>query len=107
MPTEEKFLKDYISPFYTIDSCNLTFNITDTFTQVDNFLTFHKNTDSNEDLVLDGVDLELLKIVLDGKELENDTYSITKESLILKNLPKSFNLLIVTKIFPEKNTALE
>jgi aminopeptidase N len=107
MPTEEKFLKDYISPFYTIDSCNLTFTITDSFTQVDNFLTFHKNTDSNEDLVLDGVDLELLKIVLDGKELENDTYSITEESLILKDLPNSFNLLIVTKIFPEKNTALE
>ena len=107
MHTEEKFLSDYIPPFYTIQSCHLTFTITEEYTQVDNFLTFQKNTDSNAELVLDGVDLELLNISLDGKKLERSEYILTKESLILRNLPEVFDLRIVTKIFPEKNTALE
>lgn len=107
MSTEEKFLSDYTPPFFTIQSCYLTFTITEEHTQVENFLTFQKNTDSNTELVLDGIDLELLNISFNGKILESSEYTLTKESLILQDLPEVFNLLIVTKIFPEKNTALE
>lgn len=107
MHTEEKFLSDYISPSYIIQSCNLVFTLWEEFTQVENFLTFQKNTDSNTELVLDGIDLELLNISLNGKVLESNEYKLTNESLILRDLPEVFDLCIVTKIFPEKNTALE
>lgn len=53
------------------------------------------------------MNLELVEISLDGIMLDSQKYSIDEEKLTIANLPDSFVLTIVTKIFPETNTALE
>jgi aminopeptidase N len=107
MPTIEKFLVDYNSPTHTIVSCELMFTITDEYTIVGNRLQFQQQSDSQNTLTLAGVDLELISISLDERQLTSSEYSVDIGSLTLENLPERFTFDITTKIYPEKNTALE
>lgn len=107
MSTIEKFLSEYTPLSYSIISCDLVFTISDEYTIVKNTIHIEKIGHHTDILLLNGVNLELLEISLDGKILDSQKYSIDEEKLIISNLPDSFVLSIVTKIFPETNTALE
>jgi aminopeptidase N len=58
------------------------------------------------ELILDGENLELLGIDLDGSNLDPSEYSIRNNQLILKPRKKSFTLELETKVFPDQNTEL-
>jgi aminopeptidase N len=104
MSHTEKFLTDYIAPTHSILSCDLKFIISDDSTIVENTIQLHGNVPF---LVLDGIDLELIEISLDGRALLSEEYKLDTSSLTLNNLPENFTLGITTKIYPESNTALE
>lgn len=107
MSTIEKFLREYTPLSYSIISCDLVFTISDEYTIVKNTIHIEKIGQHNDILLLNGVNLELLEISLNGTILDSQKYSIDEEKLTIVDLPDSFVLIIVTKIFPETNTALE
>ncbi|XP_020581024.1 puromycin-sensitive aminopeptidase isoform X2 [Phalaenopsis equestris] len=59
-------------------------------------------------LVLNGVDLKLLSIKVDGKELKKEDYDLDVRHLTLSSPPTTtFILEIETEIYPQSNTSLE
>jgi len=102
------YRKDYRPPNHWVKSCQLGFVIEPQHTTVRSTLRFEKNpqTDSHT-LELNGVDLELISIKLDGRELGPDDYRQDDEKLLIENVPEQFALQVENRIYPEKNTALE
>lgn len=103
------FLKDYRASDYFIDKTELTFQLGELATVVNSRLVIRRNPDAEKDapLVLDGQDLELKGLILDGEFLAADRYKVDEVSLTLENLPENFELQCTTLIKPQKNTSLE
>ena len=103
-------LEEYEPPAFLIDQTDLTFELAEGGTRVTAELTFRRNpeaADRNGVLRLDGDDLELLEISVDGEALANNEYSRDEEGLTLHAPKDNFRLRTVTRILPEENTALE
>ncbi|MGD9670028.1 MAG: aminopeptidase N [Hyphomicrobiaceae bacterium] len=104
-------LKDYQPPEYLIDKVDLDFRLDPTRTRVRARLDLRPNPaiKTHGPLRLDGEQLELDQIRLDGSELGLKTdYDLTNVGLTLKAPPpKPFRLEIVTYIDPEANKALQ
>ena len=103
------YRSDYTPYPYDIESVYLAFDLAPNATVVDTTLTIQRKADvaSNEPLRLDGVDLELLSIAIDGEELGQEDYRLFDDGLELLNPPESFTLSTKVKISPETNTSLE
>ncbi|RXE84981.1 aminopeptidase N [Pseudoalteromonas sp. A757] len=101
---QAKFLKDYLAPSHTVDALCLTFELSPRNTIVTAVSQFVAVGDATQ-LILDGVDLELVSCQVDGTEWQSLEKSDSE--LILSNLPEAFELKIVTKISPQTNTSLE
>lgn len=107
-------LKDYRVSSYFVENIDLTFELEKDYTLVTNEAKFYKNTESKEKntIKLNWNKLEILEIFIDEKKIsikENTNYCFIEDKtiLLLDNLPVTFNLKIVTKIYPQKNTSLE
>ena len=98
-------LKDYQAPAFSIESVNLQFDLIADRTLVTSVLHIKANND-NRVLVLDGEDLELVDIQLDGKILPENEYQYVDNKLTIKSVPDAFELRTVVAIEPEKNTQL-
>ena len=108
MSFQEKFLSDYTPSAYSLLSVHLVFSIEEWYTIVENTLEIVNNFSEIWTLILNGVNLELLDITLDGKSMcFGDDYILDDEKLTLPNFPSRATLFIKNKIFPEKNTELE
>jgi len=73
---------------------------------VNSKIHFYKNPKcqlNDDSLALNGVELELISILLDG---DKPDYELTAQELVLHNLPDEFILEIVNRIHPETNTSL-
>ncbi len=103
------YLKDYQSPKYRTIETRLSFDIHDGTTEVRNGLTLVRDPHAPGDapLVLDGQDLELVSITLDGETLSGNEYQVDDNSLTIFSLPAACKVSVVTRIKPEENTALE
>ncbi|GMG86908.1 aminopeptidase N [Biformimicrobium ophioploci] len=104
------YLKDYRAPDYWIDETHLTFDLQPDATLVESRLKVRRNLDQGNDLpklVLDGVELELVSVAIDGQSLSADEYVLYDESLELPVSRPAFELQILTRIKPESNTSLE
>ena len=103
------YRRDYKPYPYDIESVYLAFDLAPNATVVDTTLTIQRKADvaSNEPLRLDGVDLELLSIAIDGEELGQEDYRLFDDGLEILNPPESFTLSTKVKISPETNTSLE
>ncbi len=104
------FLKDYQPPVYLIEHVNLHFDLHETQTVVTSRLKVklnEKNTSSEKKFVLDGENLQLLSIKIDGKILSDKEYSLDKEKLTLAEIPERCLIEIQTQINPQENKALE
>ena len=105
------YLKDYQVPAYLIASTKLHFELLDEYTQVTATLSCHRNSESVEQdgaLFLHGhQSLELLALSIDNEPLLANAYVRDDNGLTIDRVPTSFELEIVTKIYPDKNTALE
>ncbi|MCK5825550.1 MAG: aminopeptidase N [Desulfuromusa sp.] len=104
------YLKDYKTPAYLVEQVELKFTLDDSSTQVDSILQMVLNPDRNgllEPLFLDGEQLKLLSVKLDGKALTPSDYFQDDKSLQIVTVPEKFTLEIQTLIDPLNNTALE
>lgn len=99
------YLKDYTPTPYKISHVDMTFDIFEGETTVTTKSQFTKNGDSDEDIFLNGEELELVSCRLDGAEINPKT-SATGMTISAPG-KEVFTLEIVTKIKPEENTALE
>ncbi|NJN45457.1 MAG: aminopeptidase N, partial [Candidatus Competibacteraceae bacterium] len=104
-------LKDYTPPTFLIDTVNLRFELGEDATFVHSRLSLRRNPESTEagtaSLVLDGQQLELVELRLDGRTLTPEHYTVDADQLTLPQVPNSFQLEITTRIYPQNNTALE
>ena len=102
-------LKDYEAPTHTIEATDLTFDLEPGTTTVTSRLKVVRASASTEDvpLVLDGQELELVSVAIDGVELGSNEYQLDDDTLTLPDLPPACELQIVNRIHPEDNTALE
>ena len=103
------YLKDYQSPDYRTLDTELTFDIADGTTEVTSRLNVQRMPGAAADaaLVLDGRDVELVSVAVDGQPLGSNQYRVDEESLTLFDLPAEARVEVVTRIHPEDNTALE
>ncbi len=106
------YLKDYTVPDYLIDSVELNFILDEQETRVVSKLTLIKNPQSelqNPVLVLQGEDLLLVSVAIDGVAFDETCYQQSNEALSIANVPQQqpFILAIENTISPKANTALE
>ncbi|UEM20493.1 aminopeptidase N [Skermanella mucosa] len=102
-------LKDYAPPPYLIDTVDLAFDLGEEVTRVRSTLALRANPDAASPagpLVLDGQDMRLVSVALDGRTLDPSEYSVGPESLTIPNPPDSFSLEVVTELKPQENTSL-
>ncbi|KKO46588.1 aminopeptidase N [Arsukibacterium ikkense] len=99
-------LADYRQPDYLIPEIELTFELAATVTRVSALMQVTQQT-AGAPLVLDGQQLGLHYIALDGVELPVERYQLTADHLIIADVPAVFSLQIITEINPADNTALE
>ncbi|KAL2525022.1 Peptidase M1 family protein [Abeliophyllum distichum] len=106
---KEIFLKDYKQPDYFFDTVDLKFSLGEEKTIVCSKIAVYPRVEGcSAPLVLDGVDLKLISIKINGKELKEEDFSSDSRHLIVRSPPSGkFTFQIVTKIYPQKNTSLE
>ena len=110
MEKKIKYLKDYKKPDYKIRTVDLTFDLDEQNTTVKSVLHLVADYDvpkGGHPLVLDGRELELKSIKIDGEAVDERAYSLDDESLTIYNPPADFKLEIETVIHPKANTKLE
>ena len=106
------YLKDYTVPDYLIHEVELLFLLDEKQTQVKAQLTLQRNPSSeqiNKALALNGEELALQRLELNGMALDKTQYTQTAETLTIFTVPQTdrFTLTIENTIHPEANTALE
>jgi len=103
------YLKDYQPPAFLVESLKLHFSLDQERTLVTNTMQLKRapKVTNNPPLRLDGRQLELLRVTLDGNLLDSGRYSVDPEGLVIENLPTKFTLEIVTAVNPKSNTSLE
>ncbi|MBD3669556.1 MAG: aminopeptidase N [Gammaproteobacteria bacterium] len=104
------YLKDYSVPGFLIDSVHLTFVLDEASTRVQSRLVIRRNPDSSETdqgLRLDGQELELISVAIDGRLLDGKEYTLGEENMEIAEVPDAFVLEIETRIQPQNNTSLE
>ena len=100
-------LADYQAPDYRTVKTDLVFDIRDGVTEVTSTLDIQRQNPQGSVLQLDGQELELVSVELDGRLLSSNEFQIDSEQLQLQDLQDQHQLRIVTRIHPEQNTALE
>ncbi|KAK1290038.1 hypothetical protein QJS10_CPB18g01619 [Acorus calamus] len=106
---KEIFLKDYKMPDYFFDSVDLEFLLGEDKTIVSSKITVLPRLEGFScPLILDGKDIKLISIKVDGKLLKKEDYLLDSHHLTLTSPPTTaFTLEIITEIHPQDNTSLE
>jgi len=103
-------LKNYKAPEYLIETVDLDIDLHPTQTRVISTVQFvrNKGIDAGTPLKLDGDELTLVSISINGKPLDSKDYKATPLELVIKKPPraKKFNVQIETEINPSANTKL-
>ncbi|MGL4322928.1 MAG: aminopeptidase N [Beijerinckiaceae bacterium] len=102
-------LADYRPSHFLIDTIDLTFRLDQTDTRVIAVLNIRANPAAAADqaLVLDGDDLTLVTVLLDGRPLLPSAYEATPERFTLHAPPpRAFSLTFETAINPSANKRL-
>lgn len=105
MTQQKIYLKDYKGPTFTVESMNLDFVLNEDFCRVvakSNLLR-----QAPGPLELNGEDLKLISIKINGQSLSETQYKLTAEHLIINEVPDSFSLEVETELQPQNNTSLE
>ena len=104
------YLKDYTPPAFLISAIALDVDIRDDHALVRARLELARNpksADAHAPLVLDGEEIELVSVALDGRALTPAEYALGTESLSIAKVPDRFALETVSRICPQRNTRLE
>ncbi len=102
------YLKDYSATAYVIKKTELTFELAEGDTLVNSLLTVarREGVAAEAPLVLNGEDLTLLSVRIDGEQLAATQYQEAGNQLTMSDLPSEFMLEIETRIHPQNNTSL-
>ena len=104
------YLRDYTPPPYLVTTVDLRFELDETATLVRSRLQMQRNKEAKGEggrLELNGEDLQLKSVRLDGRELTAGQFACAGGILTLTHVPDRFILEIETIINPGANTALE
>jgi aminopeptidase N len=108
-PPKPTLLSEYRPPDFVIDTVELSFLLGEDETMVRSHLTVRRNAAATPKppLRLDGEELELVSIALDGAPLASDRYRVEADGdLTIPDLPDAFTLDLQVRIKPQLNTAL-
>ncbi|MEJ2438045.1 MAG: aminopeptidase N [Gammaproteobacteria bacterium] len=104
------YLKDYQAPAYKVEQVELEFDLAAQTTRVISRLNMRRNpdvADATTPLVLDGQELTLISVAINGQPLAGGDYRVDSECLTIMQVPEQFELETVCEIHPAQNTALE
>ena len=104
------YLKDYAPPAFLVERVALDVDIRHDDALVQARLRVRRNPqapDPKSPLTLDGEELELISVAIDGTLLRDNAYSLDPERLVIPAVPDAFTLETVSRIVPHKNTKLE
>ncbi|MBI1397938.1 MAG: aminopeptidase N [Betaproteobacteria bacterium] len=102
-------LKDYTPPPFLIDTVDLDVSIREEDVLVRADLRVRRNPARGRTagpLVLDGDELALESVAVDGHELPREAYVVEADRLVIHAVPDAFTLRTVTRIDPFRNTRL-
>ncbi len=100
------YLSEYKPPEFQIDSVYLTFELGAIKTKVKNTMQITRLS-ADSKLTLDGEHLELVSLLINGKELTTSEYKLTKTEIEINCAEDSFELEVNTIVNPQENTRLE
>ena len=102
-------LKDYEAPNYLVETTELHFDLGEEATTVTSKLEVRRNPQGSgsSELTLDGSDLELVEVSIDGRALSGNEYRLEDETLTLFDVAEQAVIACTTRIDPKANTALE
>lgn len=100
-------LSDYKAPNFLVEDIYLTLKLHSTETQVKAKMTLKKNGTHNEKLVLNGEELKLVSVTLNGKKLTEKEFELSGDQLIIADAPNEFTLEVENIINPEANKTLD
>jgi aminopeptidase N len=104
------YLKDYTPPPFLVSTIELDVDIREDHALVRATLALARNpksADTQAPLVLDGEEIELVSVALDGRKLAPGEYTLGEESFCIARVPERFTLETVSRIRPQTNTRLE
>jgi aminopeptidase N len=104
------YLSDYQPSDYLIDETELYFDLRQDFAEVSSTLHIRRNPAVEQaapDLLLQGVDLELVSVHIDGRQLEAADYQLDTETLLIRAVPQQFVLQCVSRSQPQNNKSME
>jgi aminopeptidase N len=104
--SQKIYLRNYTRPDFEVKQLQLHFDLHEDFCRV---VATSKMVAKKvgAPLVLDGVELELVSIAVNGEKISPAQYQVTEECLTIPRIPENFELKIETKLYPQKNTSLE
>ena len=101
------YRKDYQAPCFIVDAIDLDIKLADEGTLVTSHLKIRRDQSMPQKrFQLDGVDLELVSVKLNGALLSSHQYQLDESHLMLDSVPDTFEIETVSKIYPERNLAL-
>ena len=110
-PTEPVTIRrsDYRVPDFLVDTVDLHFDLHEDHARVTNRMIIRRHPQSSADapLRLDGEELQLLSLTLNGEELGQDDYTVDDRGLTLAISTEAAELIIATRCEPQNNTRLE
>ena len=109
LPGKSIYRKDYKAYPWDVTKLDLYFDIGRESTAVRAEMEFQlKNKESTtQDIVLNGSNLELLSLSVNGRLLSDDEYVINGETLTIPDAPRKSVLKSEVRIHPASNSALE
>lgn len=99
-------LSDYKALGFAIDTVYLDVKLDPSETRIRSTLSVRRLAGSSGALVLNGEDITLSSVSVDGKALPRKAYKLTQTELILTSLPQVCEIEIETRCAPDKNTQL-
>ena len=102
------YRKKYTPYPWKLDHVALRFEIGDAFTRVSSKLQISRNELATPapDIELDGEDMTLVSISIDGQALEESRFTTNRDKLVIHDAPDKCTLEMEVEIKPHENTAL-
>jgi aminopeptidase N len=105
------YRKDYTPYPWKVEKVRLRFEIGHESTRVQSELDFRHNPVSRDaaraEIELDGQNMELLSVGIDGHRLEPSSFTLTADRLVIHDAPAACQVQIEVVIRPQEITALE
>lgn len=104
MPDTTVYLKNYKAPSFAINTVDLDFDLYADYALVRSTLKLERRHPGA--LCLQGDELELVSLSMNGVQLDSSQYTLNESELRLEQCKDQMTLEIVTKIYPQNNTKL-